>query len=175
MMNQTEARNTVEVIVPGVLIGLIAGAVAGGVALLAGLSVGYVVATTIGLGVPLAAFGAGYSLLLASGRMRLGGVAPAALYWLVAFPVARCVHEVLVDVLTGSAVAFPDGVVRFVAYQAIVSVGYAIGFIWLHENVFAKWWVRVRDHNPVAARYVAQYASQASRTQPHNKTQPHNE
>ena len=166
-MNQAQARNTAELVVPGLMIGVSAGAVAGGVAMLAGLPAGYVVATTVGLGVPLAAFGAGYSLLLASGRVRLGGVAPAALYWLFAFPVARCIHEVFVDVLTGSAVALPDGVVRFVAYQAIVSVGYAVGFIWLHENVFAKWWVRVRDHNPVAARYVEQYTGQASRAQPH--------
>ena len=166
-MNQTHARNTAELVVPGFMIGVSAGAVAGGVAMLAGLPAGYVVATTVGLGVPLAAFGAGYSLLLASGRIRLGGVAPAALYWLFAFPVARCIHEVFVDVLTGSTVALPDGLVRFVVYQAIVSVGYAVGFIWLHENVFPKWWVRVRDHNPVAARYVAQYTGQASRVQPH--------
>jgi hypothetical protein len=167
LMNQTQARNTAELVFPGLMIGISAGAVAGGVAMLAGLPAGYVVATTVGLGVPLAAFGAGYSLLLASGRIRLGGVAPAALYWLFAFPVARCIHEVFVDVLTGSAVVLPDGFVRFVAYQAIVSVGYAVGFIWLHENVFPKWWVRVRGHNPVAARYVAQYTGQASRVQPH--------
>jgi hypothetical protein len=166
-MNQAQARNTAELVAPGVLIGLIAGAVAGGTALLAGLSAGYAVATTVGLGVPLAAFGAGYSLLLASGRIRLGGVAPAAVYWLVAFPVARCIHEVFVDVVTGSSIVLPDGFVRFVAYQALVSVGYAVGFIWLHENVFGKWWVRVREHNPVAARYVAQYTGQASRVQPH--------
>ena len=163
-MNQTQARNTAELVVPGLLIGIIAGAAAGGMAILAGLPAGYVVATTVGLGVPLAAFGAGYSLLLASGRIRLGGVAPAALYWLFAFPVARCVHEILVDVLSGRAVALPDGVVKFVVYQAIVSVGFAVGFIWMHEYVFGRWWVRVRDHNPVASRYVAQYTRQASRT-----------
>jgi hypothetical protein len=165
-MNQTQMRQTAELAAPGFLIGVSAGAVAGGVALVAGLPAGYVVATTIGLGVPLAAFGVGYSMLLASGRIRLGGVAPAALYWLFAFPLARLVHEVLVDVVSGRAVALPDGLVKFVAYQAMVSLGWAVGFIWMHEYVFGRWWVRVRDHNPVAARYVAQYTRQASRTQP---------
>jgi hypothetical protein len=163
-MNQTQARQTVELVAPGFLIGMIAGAIGGGVAAMGGLPAGYVIATTVGLGVPLGVFGVGYSLLLASGRVRLGGVAPTAVYWLFAFPLARVVHEVFVDVLSGRAVALPDGLVKFVAYQALVSVGFAIGFIWMHEYVFGRWWVRVRDHNPVAARYVAQYTRQASRT-----------
>jgi hypothetical protein len=163
-MNQTQARQTAELVAPGFLIGMIAGAIGGGVAALGGLAAGYVIGTTVGLGVPLAAFGAGYSLLLASGRIRLGGVAPAALYWLLAFPVARVIHEVSIDVLSGRAVALPDGLVKFVVFQALVSVGYAIGFIWMHEYVFGRWWIRIRDHNPVAARYVAQYTRQASRT-----------
>jgi hypothetical protein len=171
-MNQTQARQTAELVAPGFLIGMIAGAIGGGVAAMAGLPVSYVIATTFGLGLPLAAFGVGYSILLASGRIRLGGVAPAALYWLFAFPVARVVHEVLVDVLSGGAVALPDGVVEFVAFQALVSVGYAIGFIWMHEYVFGRWWVRIRDHNPVADRYVAQYTRQAARTQAKPPQQP---
>jgi hypothetical protein len=164
-MNQTQVHETVELVAPGFLIGMVAGAIGGGVAAMGGLSAGYVIATTVGLGVPLAAFGVGYSLLLAAGRIRLGGVAPAALYWLFAFPLARVVHEVLIDVLSGRAVALPDGLVKFVAYQALVSVGYAIGFIWMHEYVFGRWWVRIRDHNPVADRYVEQYTRQAARTQ----------
>jgi len=171
-MNQTQARTTAELAAPGFLIGIIAGVVAGGVAMLAGLPAGYVLATTVGLGVPLAAFGVGYSLLLASGRIRLGGVAPAALYWLFAFPLARVVHEVLVDVLSGRAVVLPDGLVEFVAFQAIVSVGFAIGFIWMHEYVFGRWWVRIRDHNPVADRYVQQYTRQAARTHGKPRKQP---
>jgi len=163
-MNQTQARQTVELVAPGFLIGMLAGALGGGVAAMAGLDTGYVVGTTFGLGLPLGAFGVGYSMLLASGRIRLGGVAPAALYWLFAFPVARVIHEALVDVLSGRAVALPDGVVKFVAYQALVSVGFAIGFIWMHEYVFGRWWIRIRDHNPVADRYVTQYTRQAAKT-----------
>jgi hypothetical protein len=171
-MNQTQVRDTVELAAPGFLIGMMAGAIGGGVAAMAGLSVGYVIGTAFGLGVPLAAFGVGYSLLLASGRIRLGGVAPAALYWLFAFPVARVIHEVLIDVLSGRAVALPDGLVKFVAYQALVSVGFAIGFIWMHEYVFGHWWVRIRGHNPVADRYVEQYTRQAARTNTKPQRQP---
>jgi hypothetical protein len=169
-MNQTQARHTAELVAPGFLIGLVAGAIGGGVAAMGGLPVGYVLGTTVGLGVPLAAFGVGYSLLLASGRIRLGGVAPAAVYWLFAFPVARLIHEVLIDVLSGRAVALPDGPVKFIAYQALVSVGFAIGFIWMHEYVFGRWWIHIRGHNPVADRYVEQYTRQAARTQ----TKPQN-
>jgi len=171
-MNQTQARQTVELVAPGFLIGMIAGAFGGGVAALAGLDAGYVIGTTFGLGLPLAAFGVGYSMLLASGRIRLGGVAPAALYWLFAFPVARVIHEVLIDVLSGRAIALPDGAAKFVVYQALVSVGYAIGFIWMHEYVFGRWWIHIRDRNPVADRYVQQYTRQAAKTQGKPSQQP---
>lgn len=171
-MNQTQTRQTVELVAPGFLIGIMAGAIGGGLAVMGGLPVSYVIGTTLGLGVPLAAFGVGYSMLLASGRIRLGGVAPAAVYWLFAFPVARVIHEVLIDVLSGRAVALPDGPVKFVAYQALVSVGFAIGFIWMHEYVFGRWWIHIRHHNPVAARYVQQYTRQAAKTQAKPQEQP---
>jgi hypothetical protein len=170
-MNKTQARQTVELVAPGFLIGMMAGAIGGGLAVMGGLPAGYVIGTTVGLGLPLAVFGVGYSMLLASGRIRLGGVAPTAVYWLFAFPVARVIHEVLIDVLSGRAVALPDGLVKFVVFQALVSVGYAIGFIWMHEYVFGRWWIRIRGHNPVADRYVRQYTHQAAKTQAKPKPQ----
>jgi hypothetical protein len=164
-MSQTvQARQTAELVFPGAMIGLVSGTVAGGIAAIGGLPASYVLATTLALGVPLALFGMGYDLLLAAGRIRLGGVAPAALYWLVAFPLARALHEILFDVVSGRPIGLPDAVVPFLVYQAILSVGFAIGFIWLHEYVFPRWWIRVRGHNPVAARYVEQYTAQAART-----------
>jgi hypothetical protein len=51
-------------------------------------------------------------------------------------------------------------------------VGFAIGFIWMHEYVFGRWWIRIRDHNPVAERYVAQYTRQAARTNTKPQRQP---
>ncbi|MCA3747908.1 MAG: hypothetical protein IN808_02065 [Rubrobacter sp.] len=161
-MNATSVRLLAEVTFPGAVIGLGAGIVAGGVAAVAGLSPGYVVLTTLGLGLPLALFGAGYDLLLASGRIRLGGVTPAVLYWLPAFPLSRLVHEVLLDLGLGRGVALPEALLPFLAYQAILSAGFAIGFLWLHEHLGPLWWPRIRDHNPVAARYVSQYTRHAA-------------
>lgn len=168
-MDTVQARQTAELVLPGCVIGLSGGAVAGALAAGGGLSASYAVATALTLGLSLAAFGIGYDLLLAAGRLRLGGVAPAALYWLGAFPAARTLHEVLFDVVSGRAITLPDAVGPFLAYQAILSVGFAVGFVWLHEYVFPRWWIRVRGHNPVAARYVEQYTNQAARVKARKK------
>ena len=48
----------------------------------------------------------------------------------------------------------------------MVGVGYGIGFVWLTEHVFPNWWIRIREHNPVAQRYVEQYMAQAATMQP---------
>lgn len=158
-------RNTAELTLPGVVVGLGAGLIAGGMAAAAGLPLGYVILTFFALGVPLALLGAVYDMLLASGRVRLGGVAPAALYWLPGFPLARLIHEVVMDLGSGRVIALPEGFLPFLAFQGIMSLGYAIGFLWCHEMVATVWWPRVRDHNPVAARYVVQYTQQAAAMQ----------
>jgi hypothetical protein len=137
----------------------------GGLAAVVGLPLGYTVLTALGLGIPLAIFGAGYDVLLASGRIRLGGVVPVALYWLPAFPLARLLHEVVIDVGSRRSIALPEALLPFLAYQAILSIGFAIGFLWLHEQLATLWWPRIRNHNPVAARYVSQYTRQAAATQ----------
>ncbi|MPY98136.1 MAG: hypothetical protein GEU97_09070 [Actinophytocola sp.] len=64
--------------------------------------------------------------------------------------------------VSGNPITLPDALLPFLAYQAILSVGYAIGFVWFHEHVFPFWWIRVRDHNPVAERFVTQYTRQAA-------------
>lgn len=157
-----------EVTLPGAVIGFAGGLITGGMAAGGGLPLDYAILAGLGLGIPLAVLGAGYDWLLASGRIRLGGVAPAALYWLLAFPLARLLHETVLDIGAGRALALPEGLLPFLAYQAILSLGYAIGFIWLHENMGAYWWLRIRDRNPVAARYVSQYTRQAA-TLKHSK------
>ncbi|MGH3344789.1 MAG: hypothetical protein ACRDPK_18345 [Carbonactinosporaceae bacterium] len=154
-------RLRTELLLPGIAIGLAAGMLAGGLAVLAGLPTGYVLATTVGLAVPLALGGAGYNALLAAGRVRFGGVAPAALYWVVVFPLARLVHEVSLDVLTGQPIDLPDELLPFLAFQALVSAGYGVGFIWLHEHLAPIWWVYIRHHNPKADQYVGGYLRQA--------------
>ncbi len=170
-MSVSAKRRIAELLLPGCVIGLATGGIAGGLAALAGLPVGYAAATVFTLGIPLAIFGMGYNLLLAAGRVRLGGVAPAALYWLVFFPLARLLHEIMFDIVSGMAITLPDTLVPFLAYQAILSIGYAIGFVWLHEHLAPFWWIRVRGHNPVARRYVEQYTNQAAALQRRKEAQ----
>lgn len=172
-MSVASSRFAFEVTLPGVAIGLCTGMVAGGLATVGNLPLSYAALTALALGVPLAILGAGYDALLASGRIRLGGVAPAMLYWLPAFPLARLVHEVVLDLGAGRDVALPEALLPFLGFQAMMSVGYAIGFLWLHENVAGLWWVRIRERNPVAARYVGQYTRQAAAMQKSKKrTEP---
>jgi hypothetical protein len=60
----------------------------------------------------------------------------------------------LLDLYAGSEVAVPHGWLDFLAYQALVSVGFGIGYWWLHENFAPLWWFRIRERNPVADHLV---------------------
>jgi hypothetical protein len=60
----------------------------------------------------------------------------------------------LLDIYAGSEVAVPHGWLDFLAYQALVSVGFGIGYWWLHENFAPLWWIRIRERNPVADHFV---------------------
>ena len=153
-----------ELTLPGVLIGLLSGAIAGGISLAGGLAPGVAVLSAVGLGVPLALAGAGYEILLAQGRVALSMLTPVALYFAVAFPVGRVIEAALVDLYAGSAVAVPHGWLDYVVYQALVSVGFGIGYWWLHENFAPRWWFHIRGRNPVADYFVRvqlQYAGAA--------------
>lgn len=155
------ARRKAELLLPGSVLGLVTGGVAGGLAALGGLPAGYVATTALALGIPLGIAGAGYNALLAAGRVRLGGVTPAVGYWLLCFPAARVIHEFGLDAVLGYPLRLPEGPLAFVAFQALVSTGFAIGFIWLHERLAPMWWIRIRDRNPVARQYVDAYMRQA--------------
>jgi hypothetical protein len=147
-------RQIVELTVPGVAIGLLTGVIAGGLAAFGGLAPDVAVFTGVALAVPLVLGGAGYEILLAKGRFPLSMLTPVALYWAVAFPVGRVIEAGLVDLYAGSAVAVPHGWLDYVVYQAIVSVGFGIGYWWLHENFAPLWWFRIRERNPVADNFV---------------------
>ena len=142
-----------ELALPGVVIGLAGGLIAGGLAAAAGLSV-WVVLVAGGLGLPLAAVGALYEILLAKGRAPLGTLGPIALVWVIAFPPTRVVHAALTDLVAGDNVAVPYGWAAFIAYQVLVAVPFAIGYWWLHENFAARWWFHIRERNPVADHFV---------------------
>lgn len=165
----SRAQQFAELTLPGVSIGLGSGVIAGGVAMLGGLSASYAATTALTLGIPLAVLGMGYNILLARGKIRLGVAAPAAVYWLFLFPLARLVHEVSFDVFSGNDITLPDALLPFLAFQAMLSIGYAIGFVWIHEHAFPNWWIRIRGHNPVAQRYVEHYMAQAAHMQPRSQ------
>lgn len=154
-----DVRSLTEVGLPGFAVGLLAGVVAGGLAAVVGQPTDWAAVTGLTLGVPLGLLGAGYGVLIALGRVRLGGFAPAALYWLIGFPLARLLQEVLTGLLLAGRPQLPPNVAGFLAYQGLVSVGFAIGFLWLHERIAPRWWLRMDGHNRVAADVLARYAA----------------
>ena len=162
-----DRRQMVELILPGAAIGLLGGVIAGGLAAGGGLSLGLSMFSAIALGVPLAAVGALYEILLARGRVPLGMLAPAAIVWAVGFPAVRITHAALISVFAGEAVAVPFGWVDFIVYNIILSVPFAIGFWWLHENFAPRWWMYIADHNPVAAQYMKVLVSSVRERQRH--------
>jgi hypothetical protein len=145
-----DRRQVVELTLPGVVIGLLGGMILGVVVGGGGAAFHVALFAGVTLGVPLAVAGAGYELLVAKGRIPLGILTPVALYWAVAFTVARVFQTALLDLYAGSDVAVPYGWLDFLAYQALVSVGFGIGYWWLHENFAPMWWIRIRERNPVA-------------------------
>lgn len=157
-------RQVLDLTLPGVAIGLLTGAIAGALAAATGQPLYVALATAAALGVPLAIAGAGYEVLLARGTVPLGALTPVALYWAVAFPVVRVIQAALITLYAGSAAAVPHGWLDFVVFQVLVSVGFGIGYWWLHENFAPRWWFHVRERNPVAdffIRYQLQYAAAA--------------
>jgi hypothetical protein len=147
---------------PGLVVGFIAGVLAGGLTAIVGQPAGAAVVAALSLGVPLALLGGGYTMLLINRRVRLGGFAPAALYWLVGFPLARLLHELALTWYVGGTPAFPPDTLGFLAFQGIVSLGFAIGFLWLHERIAPRWWARLAEHDPDARAVYLRYAEHAS-------------
>ena len=152
---QLDRRQVAELSLPGAVIGLIGGLIAGGLAAAGGLSLGLSLFSAIALGLPLAAVGALYEMLLARGRVPLGPLTPVAMVWVVGFPAVRIVHAALISMYAGDAVAVPNGWVDFVIYNLLLSVPFAIGFWWMHENFAPRWWMHIADRNPVARRFMA--------------------
>ncbi|WP_127500432.1 hypothetical protein [Actinoplanes solisilvae] len=157
----TKWRHLGNLALPGVGIGAIAGPAAFGLALIAGQPLDWALATALALGLPLALLGGGFGLLMAAGKISPGVFAPTALYWLVGFPLARLTHEVLVGLLLTGRPTLPPDVWGFLAFQAIVSLGFAIGFSWLYERVAPGWLRRIRHGDPRAERLYQFYLRHA--------------
>jgi hypothetical protein len=159
-----DRTQVVELSAPGAAIGLLGGVIAGGLLAISGLSLPITILATVLLAVPLALAGAVYEILLARGRVPMGTLAGAAMVWAVAWPVIRVVHGAVVDLIAGNGLATPGGILSFFVYQVLVSVPFAIGFWWLHENFAPRWWFHIRDRNPVANHFIRvqlQYAGAA--------------
>jgi hypothetical protein len=160
-MSLRQARQLAEVSATGAVIGVLGGAVVGGLAAVVGQPVGWALAGAAALGLPLGLLGATYGVLVALGHAKPGVFAPAALIWLVGFPLARLLHESMTPVLLGGSPTPPDDVVTFLAYQALVSLGFAIGFVWLYERITPAWLAQIKEHNPYAQRVYARYVAHA--------------
>jgi hypothetical protein len=159
-----DRTQVMELSAPGAAIGLLSGAIAGGLLAISGLSLPVTLVATVLLAVPLALAGATYEILMAKGRIPMGTIAGAAMVWAVAWPVIRVVHGAVIDLIAGNGLATPGGILSFFVYQMLVSVPFAIGFWWLHENFAPRWWFHIRDRNPVANHYIRiqlQYADKA--------------
>jgi hypothetical protein len=157
----TRAHQLAEVGAPGAAIGVIAGAIVGGMGVLVGHPVGWAVVSALVLGVPLALLGGGYGVLVALGYFKPGVFAPAALYWMLGFPLSRLLHETVTPVLLGGTPTPPSDVLTFLVFQSLVSMGFAIGFIWTYERIAPTWSTRIKDHNPYAQRVYARYVEHA--------------
>jgi len=156
-------RELAEFAVPAYVIGAGAALIAGGLAAIAGQPSGWAVITGLALGVPIAVLGSGYATLVALQKAPVGVFAPAAAFWFVAFPVAMLVHSIVTEWLFTGSPGLPTGPLwQFLAYNALLSMGFAIGFIWSHEFLGRHWWPRIRDHNRYALVCVEEYKGLAS-------------
>ncbi|MEU8221376.1 hypothetical protein [Kribbella sp. NPDC048915] len=158
----TDWKQLAEYSVPALAVGAAAGLIAGGLAAFVGQPAGWAVLTGLGLGVPLMVFGAGYAALVALGKVPAGVFAPAAVYWVVAFPLALLAHAVVTEWVVAGTPGLPPEPWKFLAFRALVSMGFAIGFLWMHEQLGRFWWPRILDHNLYAQRVVAQYSQLAA-------------
>jgi hypothetical protein len=160
-MSRPRALDLAEVGLPGAAIGAVSGVVVGLLAIVVGQPIGWAAVGALTLGLPLALFGVGYGMLVARGWFRPGVFAPVAFYWMVGFPVSRLLHETVTPVLLGGNSTPPSDVLTFFAFQALVSMGFAIGFIWLYERIAPYWLMRIQDHNADARRVFGIYAEHA--------------
>lgn len=160
-MDSLEVRQLAEFSVPAATVGVAAGFVAGGLAAFVGQPIGWALVTGLGLAVPLIAFGAGYAVLLALGKLPAGVFAPAAVYWVIGFPLALMAHAVVTEWTVTGTPGLPAEPLKFLAFRALLSMGFAIGFLWMHEQVGRHWWPRILDHNIYAHRVVKQYVELA--------------
>jgi hypothetical protein len=157
MTDTAQLKQLAEYCLPAASVGAAAGLVAGGLAAFVGQPAGWAVLTGLGLGVPLMVFGSGYAVLVALGKVPAGVFAPAAVYWVVAFPLSLMVHAIVTEWVVAGTPGLPPDPWKFLAFRALLSMGFAIGFLWMHEQIARLWWPRILDRNQYARRTTGQY------------------
>lgn len=163
MMSRPDLKLLAEFSLPAMVLGAIAALGAGVLALVAGQPAGGAVISGLSLGVPIALLGAVYSSLVALKKVPTGVFTPAAAFWLVGFPLAMLVYEIATQwQVTGTPGLPQEPLWQFLAYNALLSMGFAIGFLWSHEYLGRQWWPRIQDHNPYAASCVADHVEYAT-------------
>jgi hypothetical protein len=160
-MSIRSARQLAEIGAPGAVIGVLAGVVVGGLASMVGQPLGWAATGAMMLAVPLALVGGSYGVLTGLGYAKPGVFAPAAVLWIVGFPLARLWHYTMTPVVLGGEPTPPDNIATFLLYQALVSMGFAVGFIWLYERLIPGWLAKIKDGNPYAERVYAVYIAHA--------------
>lgn len=161
-------RQMAELALPGVVVGRLGGLIVGGLSAAGDLSLEVSLFAGVTFAVLLSVAGAGYELLVAAGRLPQSVLTPVALYWAVMFPLVRVLHAGMLSLYAGEEVAVPFGWLDFIVFQVLLSLGFAIGYWWLHENFAPRWWFHLRDRNPVAnffIRHQLEYAAIAEREQ----------
>ncbi|GAA1070848.1 hypothetical protein [Nocardiopsis composta] len=158
------ALHYAEAALPGAAIGLVAGSFGAVTAVLAGLGAGLTGAIAVGMGAPLALLGGVYGVLVGRGVIAPGAIGPTALFWVVGFPAARLAEEAFVAAAVGHGAVLREPLPWFLLFQAMLSLGFAIGFLWLHERLAPRWFRRIASHNPVAAGLAAHYGPPPGRT-----------
>jgi hypothetical protein len=165
-MTASRIRLLTEFSVPAFAIGGLATLGAGVLAIATSPPPSLAVLTALALGVPIALFGAGYAVLIAADKVPIGVFTPCAAFWAVGFPLARLTQECVTEWLFTGTPGLPEGPLwGFLVYQGLLSMGFAIGYLWLHEQLGRYWWPRLCDHNPYAYRSVERHmlASEAVR------------
>ncbi|ADB31227.1 hypothetical protein Kfla_2145 [Kribbella flavida DSM 17836] len=164
-MTSLNVRQLVEFALPAAAVGVAAGVIAALLGGFAGQPLGWAVVTGLGLAVPLVVFGVGYSALVGLGKAPAGVFAPAAVYWTIGFPLALMVHAITTEFVVTGSPGLPEQVWQFLAFRALLSMGFAIGFLWMHEQLGRYWWPRIMEHNQYARRTVEQYVHLAQSIQ----------
>lgn len=160
-MARSDLRSLAEFCVPAASVGVITAVIAGGLALFAGLPVGWAVVTGLALGVPIALIGCGYAVLVAKEKVPTGVFTPLGLVWLIGYPLSRLVHQVIFEYAATGELGLREPLWQFLVFQGLLSVGFAFGFMWAHEQFGRRWWPRIREHNVYAHRTVEEYKETA--------------